>query len=154
MFNRHGRLLFLLSFIIANAAAVACAWAFRQEMGALFEVFAASVIFLLLPSGFLSRAGSMVQPVIGGSGESGLRRYVARKGDEPERCFTEAFTISSGRNVEEQYNDADPAKVFDRAADSVCLKCGEKKPLLEPGLHRHTVRTQRRNAEDARPRHA
>lgn len=30
------------------------------------------------------------------------------------------------RNVEEQYNDADPAKVFDRAADSVCLKCKEK----------------------------
>ena len=30
------------------------------------------------------------------------------------------------RNVDEQYNDSDPAKVFDRAADSVCLKCREK----------------------------
>lgn len=125
MFNRHGRLLFLLSFIIANAAAVACAWAFRQEMGALFEVFAASVIFLLLPSGFLSRAGSMVQPVIGGSGESGLRRYVARKVMSLSDAYGSLYDIVR-RNVEEQYNDADPAKVFDRAADSVCLKCKEK----------------------------
>ncbi len=125
MFNRHGRLLFLLSFIIANAAAVACAWAFRQETGALFEVFAASVIFLLLPSGFLSRAGSMVQPVIGGSGESGLRRYVARKVMGLSDAYGSLYDIVR-RNVEEQYNDADPAKVFDRAADSVCLKCKEK----------------------------
>ena len=125
MFNRHGRLLFLLSFIIANAAAVACAWAFRQETGALFEVFAASVIFLLLPSGFLSRAGSMVQPVIGGSGESGLRRYVARKVMSLSDAYGSLYDIVR-RNVEEQYNDADPAKVFDRAADSVCLKCKEK----------------------------
>ena len=125
MFNRHGRLLFLLSFIIANAAAVSCAWAFRQETGALFEVFAASVIFLLLPSGFLSRAGSMVQPVIGGSGESGLRRYVARKVMSLSDAYGSLYDIVR-RNVEEQYNDADPAKVFDRAADSVCLKCKEK----------------------------
>ena len=125
MFNRHGRLLFLLSFIIANAAAVACAWAFRQETGALFEVFAASVIFLLLPSGFLSRAGSMVQPVIGGSGESGLRRYVARKVMSLSDAYGSLYDIVR-RNVEEQYNDADPAKAFDRAADSVCLKCKEK----------------------------
>ena len=98
---------------------------FRQETGALFEVFAASVIFLLLPSGFLSRAGSMVQPVIGGSGESGLRRYVARKVMSLSDAYGSLYDIVR-RNVEEQYNDADPAKAFDRAADSVCLKCKEK----------------------------
>lgn len=125
MFNRHGRLLFLLAFIAADAAAVACAWSFQTEINSLFEVFAASVIFMLLPSGFLNRAGSMVQPVIGGSGESGLRRYVARRVMGLSNAYGSLYEIVR-RNVDEQYNDADPAKVFDRAADSVCLKCREK----------------------------
>ena len=30
------------------------------------------------------------------------------------------------RNVEQKYNDADPAKVFDRAADCVCVMCKDK----------------------------
>ncbi len=68
----------------------------------------------------------MVQPVIGGSGESGLRRYVARKGDEPERCFYGSLYDIVRRNVEEQYNDADPAKVFDRAATVCALNVREK----------------------------
>ncbi len=125
MFNRHGRLLFLLAFITANAAAVACAWPFQSELESLFEVFAASVIFLLLPSGLLSRAGSMVQPVIGGSGESGLRRCAARRVMSLSRAYASLYELVR-RNVDEQFNDADPAKVFDRAADSVCLKCREK----------------------------
>ncbi len=125
MFNRHGRLLFLLAFITANAAAVACAWSFQSELESLFEVFAASVIFLLLPSGLLSRAGSMVQPVIGGSGESGLRRCAARRVMSLSRAYASLYELVR-RNVDEQFNDADPAKVFDRAADSVCLKCREK----------------------------
>ncbi len=125
MFNRHGRLLFLLAFITANAAAVACAWSFQSEVNSLFEVFAASVIFLLLPSGFISRAGSMVQPVIGGSGESGLRRCAANRIMGLSRAYASLYELVR-RNVDEQYNDADPAKVFDRAADSVCLKCREK----------------------------
>ncbi len=125
MFNRHGRLLFLLAFITANAAAVACTWSFQSELESLFEVFAASVIFLLLPSGLLSRAGSMVQPVIGGSGESGLRRCAARRVMSLSRAYASLYELVR-RNVDEQFNDADPAKVFDRAADSVCLKCREK----------------------------
>ena len=125
MFNRHGRLLFLLAFIAANAAAVACAWSFQSELESLFEVFAASVIFLLLPSGFLSRAGSMVQPVTVGSGESGLRRCAARRVMSLSRAYASLYEIVR-RNVDEQFNDADPAKVFDRAADSVCLRCREK----------------------------
>lgn len=125
VFNRHGRILFLLAFISANAAAVACAWAVQAHTEALFEVFAASVIFLLLPSGFLNRVGSVVQPVIGGSGESGLRRYSAKKVMGLSRAYASLYDIVR-RNVEQPVNDSDPAKVFDRAADSVCLKCREK----------------------------
>lgn len=125
IFNRHGRVLFLLSFIAANSAAAACTWAVSPNTKALFEVFSASVVFLLLPASFLNHAGSMIQPVIGGSGESGLRRYTAGKVMGLSRAYASLYDVVR-RNVEQQYNDADPAKVFDRAADSVCLKCRDK----------------------------
>lgn len=125
VFNRRGRLVFLLTFITANAAAVACAWSIMHQTGALFETFTASVIFLLLPSGFLSRVGSIVKPVVSGSGESGLRRYVARRVMGLSGAYGSLYEVVR-RNVEQPYNDADPAKVFDRAADSVCLGCKEK----------------------------
>ena len=54
-----------------------------------------------------------------------MRRYVARKVMSLSDAYGSLYDIVR-RNVEEQYNDADPAKAFDRAADSVCLKCKEK----------------------------
>ena len=45
LFNRHGRLVFLLAFILANASAVACTWGAGPQIYSLFEVFCASVIF-------------------------------------------------------------------------------------------------------------
>ncbi len=125
VFNRRGRLLFIMAFIAANAAAVAGTWTVQPQTDSLFEVFCASVIFILLPSGFLSRTGSVVQPITYGSGESGLRRYVSRKVMGLSVAYGSLYEIVR-RNVEQPYNDADPAKVFDRAADSVCLNCKEK----------------------------
>ena len=125
LFNRHGRLVFLLAFILANASAVACTWGAGPQIYSLFEVFCASVIFILLPSGFLNRAGSILQPVVSGSGESGLRRYVARRVMSLSTAYSNLYEIVR-RNVEEPHNDSDPAKVFDRAADTVCISCKEK----------------------------
>lgn len=125
LFNRHGRLVFLLAFILANASAVACTWGSGPQIYSLFEVFCASVIFLLLPSGFLNRAGSILQPVVSGSGESGLRRYVARRVMSLSSAYSSLYEIVR-RNVEEPHNDTDPAKVFDKAADTVCIGCKEK----------------------------
>ena len=88
-------------------------------------MFCASVIFILLPSGFLNRAGSILQPVVSGSGESGLRRYVARRVMSLSSAYSSLYEIVR-RNVEEPHNDSDPAKVFDRAADTVCISCKEK----------------------------
>ncbi len=125
LFNRHGRLVFLLSFILANAVTVACTWVVLPQINALLEVFCASVIFMLLPSGFLSRAGATLQPIAGGSGESGLRRYVSKRVAGLSSAYEGLFEIVR-RNVEEPHNDEDPSRVFDRAADSVCVTCRDK----------------------------
>lgn len=125
IFNRSGRLVFVLSFVIANAICVACAWNDLAHTDALFEVFGASVIFMLLPSGFLNKAGALMQNDMGGSGESGLRRYVSRRVERLGSAYAGLYEIVR-RNVEEPYNDADLSKIFDRAADAVCISCKEK----------------------------
>lgn len=123
--SRNGRLVFVISFVLANAVCVACTWAEPFNTDALFEAFSASVIFMLLPSGFLNKAGALMQTDAGGSGESGLRRYVSKRVERLGSAYAGLYEIVR-RNVEEQVNDTDPAKVFDRAADAVCISCKDK----------------------------
>lgn len=125
MFNRSGRLLFLLAFILANTAATVCTWQSSKEVSGLYEVFCASVLFAVLPSGFLSRAGALFRETAAGSGESGLRRYVSKRVEQLASAYAGVYGIVR-RNIEEPYNDSDPARIFDRAADSVCVGCKEK----------------------------
>lgn len=125
VFNRRGRLAFVISFVISNALCVACAWASFARLDALFEAFGASVIFMLLPSSFLSKVGALMQNEVCGCGESGLRRYVSRRVERLSSAYAGLYEIVR-RNVEEPINDADPAKVFDRAADAVCISCKDK----------------------------
>ncbi len=125
VFNRHGRLVFVLSFILANAVAVVCTWSAAPQINAMFEVFCASVVFMVLPSVFLSRAGSLIEPTILGSGESGLRKYVARRVACMGTAYSGLYELVR-RNIELPANDNDPSRVFDRAADAVCISCREK----------------------------
>ena len=125
LFSRCGRLAFLLSFILSNAVTAALVWSAAPQLNDLVEVFCAAVVFMLLPSGIISRVGTLIQPVSGGSGESGLRRYVSRRVAQLASAYEGLFEIVR-RNVEVKHNDADPSKVFDRAADSVCVMCRDK----------------------------
>ena len=125
LFNKHGRLLFLLSFVFSNATAAACIWHTAPQIPELLEVFCASVIFAVLPSSFINKAGAVLRPAVTGNGEAGLRRYVSRRVSGLSSAYSGVFEIVR-RNVEEKHNDADPAKVFDRAADAVCVRCADK----------------------------
>ncbi len=125
VFSRHGRFLFVLSFILAGAMAVACAWNTELYISALFETFCASVIFMVLPGAFLHQFGLMLQSPGHGSGESGLRRFVARRVKNLGEAYGELFEIVR-RSVEEPYNDENVARIFDRAADAVCIRCKNK----------------------------
>lgn len=49
VFGKHGRVIFVLSFILAGALSVVCAWTAEVHINALFETFCASVVFMLLP---------------------------------------------------------------------------------------------------------
>ena len=125
VFGKHGRLLFVLSFILAGALAVVCAWSAEIYISALFETFCASVLFMVLPSSWLNRIGVILQGMDRGGGESGLRRFVARRVNNLSEAYGELFEIVR-RNVEEPYNDENVARIFDRAADEVCVRCRNK----------------------------
>ena len=121
-FGRHGRFLFALSFVCADCLAVVCAWNTEIYISALFETFCASVIFLLLPSSLLSQVGLILQPPDRGSGEAGLRRFVAHRVRELSQAYGELFETVR-QSVAEPTNDQNIARVFDRAADQVCVSC-------------------------------
>lgn len=124
VFSRHGRMVFLLSFIAANALAVLCAWAWTKQVDALFEVFAASVVFMLVPPTVMARLGALVQSVPAAAGESGLRRYAARRVEGIAKAYGDVCDVV--RRATADVNDNDLAKVFDRAADAACVKCKKK----------------------------
>ena len=122
VFGKHGRVIFVLSFILSSALSVVCAWNAGTYVSTLFETFCACVIFMLLPSALLTHIGLMLQYVERGSGESGLRRFVAGRVKNLSEAYADLFETVR-RNVEEPYNDENIARVFDRAADEVCVKC-------------------------------
>ena len=125
VFGRHGRFLFVLSFILSGALAVVCVWTTEIYISALFETFCASVLFMLLPASWLGQLGVLLQAMERGSGKSGLRRFSARRVREMSEAYAELYETVR-RSVEEPGNDENVARVFDRAADAVCVRCKNK----------------------------
>ncbi len=123
--SRQGRLLFVLSFAAANTLSVFWSWNLESNLPALYECFAASVIFLLIPARGMSAAVLAVQKPALGSGETGLRRYTAQRTRELADAFRELYETVR-QSAEANTNDADVATVYDRAAESVCSGCRQK----------------------------
>ena len=122
VFGRHGRVLFTVSFILAGAMTAVCAWSSGAYISALLETFCASVIFMVLPASLLNQVGVILQCMDRGSGEASLRRFTACRVRNLSQAYGELFDTVN-RNVTEPYNDENIARIFDRAADEVCVKC-------------------------------
>ena len=123
IFAKHGKLLFTLSYVISNTLAVIWTWSAGFTVNALFECFAGSVIFMLLPASAVAYMGSFIRQAPAGMGESGLRRWSASRMKLLSSAFADIYS-SVKNTVESGSNDEDVARVFDRAAESVCSSCG------------------------------
>ncbi len=125
VFSRHGRLVFLLSYILCGALAVIlCAGGgVRAEL--LYENFAASVIFMVLPNSVLNTVGELIGPADNSAAESALRRYTANRIRAMGQAFSDLYTTVDG-TLSAVSNDEDISQVFDRAAELVCSKCKQK----------------------------
>ena len=125
VFGKSGRLFFTLSFILAGALAVICAWDTEMYISALFENFCASVIFMVLPSSIVNRTGLMLQAVEHGGGDAGLRKFAAGRVKNLSDAYA-ALYETVRRSAEEPFNTENVARVFDCAADRVCINCKNK----------------------------
>ncbi len=125
VFGKHGRVMFILAFLMSSALAVVCGWESGLYISALLESFCASVIFMLLPAAFLNAVGVILQCMERGNGESNLRRFAAGRVKNLGEAYMELFETVR-RNVTEPCNDENIARIFDRAADEVCVRCRHK----------------------------
>ena len=132
VFRGHGKLTFVLSFVLSNAAALLWTWGSGLRPEPFFEAFVASVLFLLLPAAWVSTAGAVFAPVAPGAGESALRRYCARRLETLGEAFRDLFDTVHG-TLEKHCNDNDLAAVFDRAADEVCIRCKNRDNCWQTG---------------------
>ena len=119
---RYGRLTFAVSFCAGVAVSVLLGWNDGARVSALYECFAASAVFLLLPQAALTPVGGLLR-VGRGQGETAFRLYHADRLDRLATGFAGLYDAASesatGRAPEEE-----ATAVFDRAADAVCRSCG------------------------------
>lgn len=122
LFSKHRKLHFLISFLVSQAFTLFCFPASPIRMPSLIEAMIAGIVFLLLPQKLVLSFGAFVQPQRAVHGESGLRRYVAGQVGSMSQAYRALYdvAVSAAQAVE---NDADPAKVFDRMANRVCIQC-------------------------------
>ena len=125
VFSRKGRLLFLLSYILCGALCVILCANDTLHLELLYENFTASVIFLMLPNRVLNQVGALLKSAQSSTGESGLRRYTARRVRQMSEAFSDLYTtVDSTLSV--RRNEENITQVFDRAADLVCCRCKNK----------------------------
>lgn len=121
VFSGQGRLFSMLAYVLANGAAVLWTQS-GEQVGLLYEVAAASVIFLILPEQMFRRFGSLLRQE--GAREESDRTKIhtagqLRKTAEAFRAISTCLEGLFSRPV----NDEDAAKIFDRAAEKVCVRC-------------------------------
>jgi len=118
---RYGRLTFAVSFCAGVAVTVLLGWNDGAHIPALYECFAASVVFLLLPQAALAPVGSLLR-VGRGQGETAFRLYHADRLDRLAAGFRGLYEAASADDRERDGAE-DVTAVFDRAADTVCRTC-------------------------------
>lgn len=121
---KQGRLFAVLSYIVSNAAAVLWTWDGNPKISSLYEVFIASVAFLLLPAAWLHKLEkSCTRAQNDGAVKRGVE-IVSRRLETCSRAFRGLYqTLISALPPRLGANDGDPAMVFDRTAERVCRRC-------------------------------
>ena len=122
-FHRQGRLATAAAYVLSNGLAVLWSWQEGLHVALLYEVFIASVIFLLLPRRLLARAGALSAARTGRDTGERIQAYVKERLEDTAAAFRELYLSMRSVLRPLRPNDADAAAVFDRAAQRVCRSC-------------------------------
>lgn len=123
VFRQQGRLFAVTAYVAANAAAVLWAWERGVQIALLYEVFAASVIFLALPEKLFRRLESLSRTEGVADGAQRARDYAARRLEQTAAAFRVLSAQLRETFRPAVQNASDASKVFTKAADRVCVRC-------------------------------
>ena len=125
VFSKHGRFLYLVSFLLTAFLCVFCISFNGIRLSMLYESGAAGLCFLLLPDNLMALIGAAVRPDTYDGGETALRKYTARRVEKIGDAFRDLFTtVDHALSAED--NAENITSVFDRASNLVCSKCKKK----------------------------
>lgn len=124
VFFRQGKLFAALAYVLSNATVALWSWETLSGLSILYEVFIASVVFLVLPDRLLRRftvffAREQAASRAGSKTGTYVKEQLTRTADAFRELYDGLRT--SFRRVAS--NDADGAGVFHRAANKVCVRC-------------------------------
>jgi len=124
-FYQRGRLQFLIGYLITGGliAILGSNQGIHLEM--LCENFAASVVFMILPSKMFGIIGAQFSTSDFSTGESGLRRYTARRLYTMSEAFHDLYATVD-HCIGPDRNEEDISKIFDRASEQICSHCKNK----------------------------
>ena len=121
--RRQGRLFAAVTYVLADAVAVLWTWNDGLRISLLYEVFVASVIFLLLPQSLLRKLGALA--VVEGRQDTSSQasRYLKKRLEQVSSAFQTLHSSLRSAFTGQSPGDADASAIFDRTADKVCRRC-------------------------------
>lgn len=123
VFHRQGRFVTALAYVLSNAVAVLWTWNTGARISLLYEVFIASVLFLLTPDRAVRQIRALLVRQERQDTQSLARDYVRQRLEEAARAFRALHDALRTQFSGPAPNDNDTAAVFDRAASRVCKNC-------------------------------
>ena len=116
------RLWAAMVYVLVNGGAVLWTWERELPLSILYEVFVASVAFLLLPQRPMRKLGVWLAPQMAGPVDLRAQALVQHQLEATAKAFrTLCDSLRSAFRPPE--NDNDVATVFDRTASRVCRSC-------------------------------
>lgn len=123
VFRKQGKLFGAITYVLANAVSVLWTWNDGLQLSVLYEVFAASVLFLLLPERFFRWVGGLSVAETHQDTPAKAKDYLKEKLDGTAEAFRTLHESLRSAFTAPGVNDNDASAVFDRAAEQVCRKC-------------------------------
>lgn len=120
---RQGRLFGALTYVVTNAVTVLWTWESAPRISGLYEVFMASVLFLLLPPGWIKALQERLTREEGKVAVNRAAEYVAQRLSDTAAAFRQVRDSLRSTFPDRTGNDGDPTVIFDRAAQRVCRRC-------------------------------
>ncbi|MBU5435155.1 SpoIIE family protein phosphatase [Pseudoflavonifractor sp. MSJ-37] len=122
-FHRQGRVSAALAYVLSDGVAVLWSWGTGARLSLLYEVFAASVLFLLLPERSLRPVRALLVREPRRDTADKARDYALARLERTAQSFRAIHESLRSCLDRTPRNDNDAAGIFDRAADRICRTC-------------------------------